>query len=129
MAGVKEIQESLLKGVEIMVDSKFSNYQLPKNLIGKVVENPNGYDCSVSIFETIYTCTLPEHLHDWLSKDDMVIVQDIYGDGSNMIIIGSHGSTRKQTLTINDENKGKLVSGVTQFEGKDGLSDHDLVIE
>lgn len=129
MAGVKEIQESLLKGVEIMVDSKLSNVQLPKNLVGKVIENPSGYDCPVEIFDTIFSCTLPEHLHDWISKDDMVIVQDIYGDGSNMIIIGSHGSTRKQTLTINDEKKGKLISGVTQLEGKEGLSDYEIVVE
>lgn len=118
-----------MKGVEVIVDQKLSDYQTPQNLVGRVVENPRGYDCDVQIFQTIRSCTLPEHLHDWISKDDMVIVQDIYGDGSNMIIIGSHGSRRNQSLVINDENKDKLISGVTQMEGTLGLDDPELLIE
>lgn len=126
---VLEFQEKIIEGVGVIVDSKMKEVEMPKNQIGRVTANPSGYDCNVLIYGTEFSCTIPEHLHDWISKDDMVIVQDLYGNGSQMIVIGSHGSARKQTLVINDEKKERLVSGVTVLEGDGETIDPTLVIE
>ena len=124
-----EIQKNLIKSVNTIVESKINEQPTPKNLVGIVVQDPSGYKCIVNVNGTEYTCTLPEHLHDWISKDDIVYIQDLYGNGSNLAIIGSSGSTRDQTLVIGDENKGHNVSGVTKFENEDGdLRDNNIII-
>lgn len=70
-------------------------------------------------------------MHNWISKDDIVYVQDAMGNGQEWVVTGSSGSTRKQTMVIsnNQEGKGDLVSGVTKFADDNGnLTDNDLVI-
>lgn len=102
----------------------------PVMKVGVVAEDPEGYKCIVNIQGTEKECVLPEHLHDWISKDDIVYVTDLYGNEAELMVSGSSGSTRKQSLVVNDENKNKLVGGVTKFEDNDGtLTDNYLTIE
>lgn len=125
-----EIQKNLIKSVNTIVESKINEQPTPRNLVGIVVQDPSGYKCIVKVNETEYTCTLPEHLHDWISKDDIVYVQDLYGNGANLTIIGSSGSTRDQTLVISDEKKKHNISGVTKFEDENGyLRDNKIIID
>lgn len=93
-------------------------------------KTPAGYKCIVRVNDTEKTCTLPEHLHDWVSKDDIVQVCDMYGNGAELIVTGSSGSTRKKTLVVNDEDKDKLTGGVTKFADDSGnLTDNTLTLE
>ncbi|KRL07940.1 hypothetical protein [Liquorilactobacillus hordei] len=124
-----EIQTNIIDSINTLVDSKLSATNTPQNKVGVVVQDPSGYNCIVKINGTEFTCTLPEHLHDWISKDDIVIVQDLYGNGLSLTIIGSSGSTRNNTLVIHDEKLNRNISGVTKFESEDGvLSDEDIII-
>lgn len=124
-----DIQKQILEAVKNVVRNLPTDNG-PKNSVGIVVQDPDGFKCIVNINGTEKTCILPEHLHTWVSKDDIVIVEDIYGNESELIIKGSSGSTRSQTLVVNDENKQKLIGGVTKFEETDGaLTDNDLIVE
>lgn len=125
-----EIQQNFIDSISTIVDSKLATATTPQNKVGIVKQDPSGYKCIVTINGSDFTCTLPEHLHDWISKDDIVIVQDLYGNGSNLTIIGSSGSTRSATLVIYDEEKGHNISGVTKFEDDNGgLNDDTIVLE
>lgn len=122
-------QKNLLKGIENVVDAKLRQMSKPEIMTGVVAEEPSGYKCIVRFNDTEKTCLLPEHLHDWISKDDIVFVTDTRGNQSQLVVTGSSGSTRRQTLVVNDESKEKLVSGVTKFEDDGGtLTDNELVV-
>ena len=54
----------------------------------------------------------------------------MYGNGAELIVTGSSGSTRKKTLVVNDEDKDKLTGGVTKFADDSGnLTDNTLTLE
>lgn len=126
---VSETQKNILKAVETIVDQRVSRQKGPLVQVGTVAEDPAGYKCIVNIQGTEKTCTLPEHLHDWISKDDIVYVTDIKGNGSDLVVTGSSGSLKGQTLVINDEEKSHLISGVTKFEDENGkLTDNQLTL-
>ncbi|PWT34586.1 hypothetical protein DKZ29_07925 [Limosilactobacillus reuteri] len=123
-------QKNLLKGIENVVDAKIRQMSKPEIMTGVVAEDPKGYKCIVRFNDTEKVCLLPEHLHDWISKDDIVFVTDTRGNQSQLVVTGSSGSTRGQTLVINDENKDKLTGGVTKFEDNNGdLTDNKLVVQ
>lgn len=129
---VSGMQNNLIDAIKAIVSSEVNNARSTQSLTGTVVADPAGYKCIVNIMGTERECTLPEHLHDWIGKDDIVVVQDIYGNGSEYVVTGSNGSTRDHTLVISDDNreKGRLISGVTKFESENGeLFDHELTIE
>ena len=127
---VADTQNKILEAVKTIVDERIGKSSGPTIQVGTVAEEPAGYKCIVNIQGTEKTCTLPEHLHDWISKDDIVYVSDIYGTGSDLVVTGSSGSTRGQTLVINDEEKGRLVSGVTKFEDDENtLTDNQLIVK
>lgn len=126
---ISETQKNILQAVETIVDQRVARQRTPNIQIGTVAEDPAGYKCIVNIQGTEKTCTLPEHLHDWISKDDIVYVNDIKGNSSELVVMGSSGSIRGQTLVVNDESKKKLISGVTKFEDSDGvLTDNQLIV-
>lgn len=127
---VADTQKNIIDAIKTIVDEKVGHNNVPQTMVGVVAEDPQGYKCIVNVQGTEKICTLPEHLHDWISKDDIVFVSDIYGNNSELVVTGSSGSTRKQTLVVNDENKQKLVSGVTKFENENGeLSDNNLIVK
>ena len=129
---VSGIQNNLIDAIKSIVNSELDNVSAAQSMTGIVAEEPAGYKCIVKIAGIERECTLPEHLHDWVSKDDIVIVQDLYGNGVELVVTGSSGTTRDQTLVISDEDrdKGRLISGVTKFEDEDGnMFDHELVVK
>jgi hypothetical protein len=128
-SSIGNAQKNLLQSIENVVDAKMRQMSKPEIMTGVVAEEPSGYKCIVRFNDTEKVCLLPEHLHDWISKDDIVFVTDTRGNQSQLIVTGSSGSTRGQTLVVNDEDKKRLVSGVTKFESEDGtLTDNQLVV-
>lgn len=126
---VLDNQKNILEAIKVIASQEAKKNSGPTVKVGVVAEDPQGYKCIVNIQGTEKTCTLPEHLHDWISKDDIVYVTDINGNNSEWVVTGSSGSTRGQTLVVNDEDKGKLTGGVTKMEDPDGnLTDNSLKI-
>ena len=113
-----QAQKGIVTAIEKVVDSKLYGLSTTNSLIGIVIEEPRGFDCKVSIRGQEFECTLPEHLHTWIQKDDVVIVQDLYGDGRSKIITGKTGTVHKQpSIVFFDKEKEKNISG------RDGLFD------
>ena len=127
---VSEQQKGLLEAMRTIAQHEAQRNSGPQFQTGVVVEDPAGYKCIVRVNDTEKTCTLPEHLHDWVSKDDIVQICDMYGNGAELIVTGSSGSTRKKTLVVNDEDKDKLTGCVTKFADDSGnLTDNTLTLE
>lgn len=124
-------QQDLIDGINALIDGRLKGINVPKTIVGTVVQDPSGFDCIVKIYGTEKNTILPEHLHDWVSKDDIVIVQDTKGDGSEMVVIGSSGSTRDNSLVIEDTEQRHYISGVTKLEdsGIEKLSDEHIKID
>lgn len=131
MSNATDAQKQLLDAMHAVAQQEVSRASAPKIEVGTVVQDPAGYDCIVNIQGTEKKCILPEHLHDWIGDGDIVFVTDVQGNGANLVVTGSSGTARKsQSLVINDEDKHKLVGGVTKFEDDNGnLTDNDLTVQ
>lgn len=128
-----DFQQGIIDTVNVVVDGKINSLQTPQTQVGLVKQDPDGFEVLVDFNGTERKCTLPEHLHDWISKDDIVFATDMMGNGIEWVVTGSSGSVRDQSLVINDEDtekqKGRLVSGVTKFEDENGdLTDNELIV-
>lgn len=129
-----DLQQNLIDTINLVVDGKIGRMNIPLTQVGRVVQDPTGYEVVVELNDTEQTCTLPEHLHNWISKDDIVYVQDALGNGQELVVIGSSGSTRNSSMVITDSEhegeKGKeFISGVTKLENTDGaLDDPEIFI-
>lgn len=94
--------------------------------IGYVTDDPKGFSCKVSINGLEIECQLPEHLHSWIQKNDVVIIQDLYGDGSKKIVTGKTGSRNTDpSLVFYDEEIGRNVSGVDIVYDESGMGKID----
>lgn len=125
----KSIQDSLLEAIDIMVSDSIKKAKYTSSTIGKVksVKLP---DCVVTLADNEVTCVLPEHLHNWIQKDDIVIVQDLYNDNSKKTVVGKVGSSRPVSLVIFDEAVGKDISGVDATENPlTGVTDDNIILE
>jgi hypothetical protein len=125
----KSLQDSLLEAIDIMVSDSIKKAKYTSSSIGKVklVKLP---DCIVKLADNEITCILPEHLHDWVQKDDIVIVQDLYNDNTKKAVVGKVGSSRPTSFVMFDEAKGKNVSGVDVAEDPStGEIDEDVIFE
>lgn len=112
MAGL-DIQKGIIEAIKTVVESELGSSTTTSSKIGYVVENPSGYDCIVAIGGQNYSCQIPEHLHSWVQKDDVVIIQDLYGDGVKRVVTGKTGSRNSApSLVFYDEEKERNVSGV-----------------
>lgn len=123
-------QTLLLDTINEIVEHKISFATGTQTVVGVVISDPSGYECKVKIGMDELSCTLPEHLHTWIQKDDVVTVQDFRGDGMSLMVTGKTGSIHKSpSIVFNDEKTNKLVSGVDgAFEGDDKLDGH-LTVE
>lgn len=111
----KSLQDSLLDAIDIMVSDSIKKTKYTSSSIGKVksIALP---DCVVSLVDNDVTCVLPEHLHDWIQKDDIVIIQDLYNDNMKKAVVGKVGSSRSTSFVMYNEAIGKSVSGVVLTE-------------
>lgn len=123
------VQESILKTIEILVDEKVKNVGYTASSIGKVVAI-NLPSCTVKLVDNEIKCTIPEHLHDWIGLDDIVIVQDLYNDMTNKAVVGKVGSTRPASFVMYDQEIGKGVSGVDATENQEtGEVSQEVILE
>ncbi|HDR8454042.1 TPA: hypothetical protein QC364_000841 [Bacillus cereus] len=125
----KSIQDSLLDAIDIMVSERIKKMNYTSSSIGKVisVSLPN---CVVKLADNEISCTLPEHLHDWVQKDDVVIIQDLYNDNTKKAVIGKVGSSRPTSFVMYDQDIGKGVSGVDVTEDPStGKISDDVILE
>lgn len=113
-----DVQVQVVNAIEKVVDIKLNGLSTTNSTIGYLVNEPRGFDCTVSISGEEYECMLPEHLHTWIQKDDIVIVQDLYGDGRKKVITGKTGSRQQvPPLVFYDDAKERNISG------RDGIFD------
>ncbi|MFJ8247276.1 hypothetical protein [Peribacillus asahii] len=125
----KNLQDSLLEAIDIMISDSIKKTKYTSSSIGKVkrVSLP---DCVVTLPDNEITCLLPEHLHDWIQKDDLVIVQDLYNDNTKKAVVGKVGSTRPTSFVMMDSNTNKHVSGVDATEDSvTGKTDDNVILE
>lgn len=113
-----EIQNNILKAVDKMVEMRLKKSKKTTSKIGLVLEEPEGYKVRVSINGNTYSCHLPEHLHTWIQKDDIVIIQDLYDNGKQKMVTGKTGERHESpSLVFYDEETGRNISG------RDGVFD------
>lgn len=79
--------------------------------MGRVYEQPIGQDCLVEKADSILKATIPIGLVPFIGKSNIVVVQDLFNDGSQRIVIGSV-SDRKSPLQIYDTIEGIVISSV-----------------
>lgn len=125
-----EMQNKLITTISDITDLKISQLNLVNNKIGYVKYETVGYKCIVQINNDEVECLLTEHLQTWIQKDYIVIVQDIYGLGDKMVVIGKTGSMMKSpSLVFYDKEIGKNVSGVDGiFEGENRIPTAGTII-
>jgi len=124
-----DVTNQLFKAMETVVEAKIGRLNTTNSRTGVVYEDPQGFQVKVQVNNQILECSLPEHLHDWISKDDVVTISDLYGNGQSLVVTGSIGSTRSESLVINDESKNRLVGGVHKIEDDTGLNDGEFALE
>lgn len=118
--GGEEFQNAILEAVDIVVNARVGKLGYTNSQIGVVLEDPRGYDVRVKIRDSEVSCIVPEHLHSWIQKDDIVIVKDLYNDGQKLVVDAKTGQLQSTpSLVFYDSEKEKLVSGV------DGIFDED----
>lgn len=124
----KNLQDSLLDAIDILVKERVNSTNYTSSNIGKVL-SVKGFECTVDIQDNELQCVLMEHLHDWVHEDDIVIVQDLYNDRKKKAVIGKVGTSRPTSFTIYDENKGKAVSGVEQLHDESTGTEVDVILD
>lgn len=108
-----DAQKKILDAISVVVKAEMEKQTTTNSIIGFVIADPIGFDCTVNVGGQEYACQVPEHLHSWIQKDDIVIIQDLYGDGSKKVVTGKTGSRNASpSLVFYDESVGKNVSGV-----------------
>jgi hypothetical protein len=88
----KNLQDSLLDAIRIIVDEVVKNTPYTSSYIG-LVKEVNGFDCVVEIFGSDTECKLLEHLHTQIKVGDIVVVQDLYNDNTQKFIQSKIGET------------------------------------
>lgn len=114
----------LVDSVDQIVSARVSSITTTNSIIGVVSENPDGFNCKVKIKMDEVTCIIPEHLHSWIQKDDIVIIQDLYNDGQKRMITGKTGQLQSSpSLVFYDKDEDKNTSGVDGlFDKEDNLT-------
>lgn len=122
------VQDSLLKAIDIVVNDQIKNTKFTVSNIGQV-KSVAGFDCVVELAGSEYNCILPEHLHDWIQEDDIVVVQDLYSDNIKKIVVGKIGTSRPTSFTIYDTDAHRSVSGVEQLHDTETGNPVNVILE
>lgn len=113
------IQDNIIASIDKLISSRIDAIQTTNSTVGVVSKDPVGFECEVKIKNEIFTCVIPEHLHSWIQKDDIVIIQDLYNNGQKRLITGKTGQLQDTPSLVFFNNKSKAISGV------DGLFDNE----
>ena len=107
-----DIQKKIVDSISVAVESELSNFNTTNSTIGVVKETPANF--KVEVKGEDIDCLLPEHLHSWIEKGDIVIIQDLYNNGQKRIVVGKTGQLSEDpALVFEDGSVGKLMSGVS----------------
>lgn len=121
-----DMQKNIISAIQEITRAEIGKKSTTSSKIGYVVDDPSGFDCKVSIGGQVVSCQLPEHLHSWVQKDDVVIIQDLYGDGSRKVVTGKTGSRNTEpSLVFHDEESGRNISGVDVVHDESGIGKLD----
>lgn len=116
------MQRNIIGAMQELIKVELGKQQSTSSKIGFVVKDPKGFQCTVSINGQEIDCQLPEHLHSWIQKDDVVIIQDLYGDGSKKVVTGKTGARHSApSLVFFDEESGRNISGVDIVHDESGI--------
>lgn len=121
-AEIEKAQQGIINSINTVVDRRLREMNTTSSMIGVVVEDPIGFEVRVRINQDIHKCIIGEHLHHWIQKDDVVVVQDLYNDKKKLTVIEKTGHlTLDPQLVFEDPRaKGNYVSGVDKVYDDDG---------
>jgi hypothetical protein len=88
----KDLQDSLIDTIQILVDEVIKKTPYTSSQIGKV-KAINGFDCIVEIYGSDTECKLLEHLQTSIKVGDIVIVQDLFNSNVKRFIQAKIGET------------------------------------
>ena len=117
----KDMQENVIKAIRTIVGAEIQSMNATKSTIGIVLDNPKNYKAKVKINDDVFEAIVPEHVHHWIQKDDVVVIRDLYNDKKKLVIEGKTGhiSGEPQLVFSDARDTDKYVSGV------DGVFDED----
>lgn len=105
-------QQQIVEAIDIVVKNRLQQFPTTNSLIGVVLSDPIGFNVGISINNESVECSIPEHLHSWIQKDDIVMIQDLYNNGQKRVVTGKLGQLQKSpSIVIHDTDKDKLISG------------------
>lgn len=108
------MQENVIKAIRTIVGAEMQSMNATKSTIGIVLDNPKNYKAKVKINDDVFEAIVPEHVHHWIQKDDVVVVRDLYNDKKKLVIEGKtgHVSGEPQLVFSDARDTDKYVSGV-----------------
>ena len=117
----KDMQENVIRAIRTIVGAEIQSMNATKSTIGIVLDNPKNYKAKVKINDDVFEAIVPEHVHHWIQKDDVVVIRDLYNDKKKLVIEGKTGhiSGEPQLVFSDARDTDKYVSGV------DGVFDED----
>ena len=110
----KDMQENIIRAIRTVVGAEMQSMNATKSTIGIVLENPKNYKAKVKINDDVFEAIVPEHVHHWIQKDDVVVIRDLYNDKKKLVIEGKTGHIggEPQLVFSDARDTDKYVSGV-----------------
>lgn len=110
----KDMQENVIRAIRTIVGAEMQSMNATKSTIGIVLDNPKNYKAKVKINDDVFEAIVPEHVHHWIQKDDVVVIRDLYNDKKKLVIEGKTGhiSGEPQLVFSDARDTDKYVSGV-----------------
>ena len=117
----RDMQENVISAIRTIVGAEIQSINATKSTIGIVLDNPKNYRTKVRINDDVFEAIVPEHVHHWIQKDDVVVIRDLYNDKKKLVVEGKTGhiSVEPQLVFSDARDTDKYVSGV------DGVFDED----
>lgn len=108
------MQENVIRAIRTIVGAEMQSMNATKSTIGIVLDNPKNYKAKVKINDDVFEAIVPEHVHHWIQKDDVVVIRDLYNDKKKLVIEGKtgHVSGEPQLVFSDARDTDKYVSGV-----------------
>lgn len=81
-----EYQQSIVQAIETIVRQMIKDTPYTTSKVG-IVMKIEGLECSVKIYDKEEKCYLFEHMVGQVWVGDIVVVQDLYNDGSSKYVL------------------------------------------
>lgn len=128
---VYNVQKKIIDSISMAVEAGINSFSTTNSTTGIVKDMPIGFSCNVELNGEIVECILPEHLHSWIQKGDIVVVQDLFNNGQKRMVVAKTGELIPEhpSIVFADMSTGKIMSGVDGVFTADGERlDTDAVI-